>query len=226
MPEVTIVDENFSTVKFSSDDDLFSATSRSELLNFDRENGDDVITNFDPNEDIINLTRVDLQPDELQSEQTDGGLLLSWDGGSVLLEGFAGEPDPSWLLTAEDRPEGGDVDIIFGGEGNDTIIGAEGSTTIVVGGGGNDTFITAGEDNAIVALDFDAEEDSLLIDNPDVLETDLDFTSTDSGLEISTGLEGRIELVGITSLPSDFIAFGDGSTINAFQQQYGDFGLF
>lgn len=212
MPEVTLIDENSSHVRFGADDESFAATDRAEFFVFGRDNGDDIIANFDPAQDIINLTRLNLEPDELQSDQTDDGLLFTWNGGSVLLEGFTGEPEPTWLLTVNPA-DGSDVDIVFGGGGDDTIVGTDGGTLIVSGGEGNDTIVTAGTGDIIV-LDFDTSEDTLFIDNAAIEESDLELAQTDDGLQVLTDLGGQIDLLGVADIPSGVLQFGDGSFID------------
>lgn len=115
--------------------------------------GDDVIEDFNPEEDMIDLTGTGVSFDDIQSTTTDAGIQLSWEGGSLLLKGATGEISSDWFQTDDDF-DGDDIviddpdfdgdangdfniNIVEGTDGDDTLDGTDGMDDIF-GGDGND----------------------------------------------------------------------------------------
>lgn len=94
--------------------------------------GDDVIEDFNPGEDMLDFVGTGVAFADIQSEATEAGLQLSWDGGSLLLKGVTDELSSDWVMTEDDLmimepivdPDfggdfDGDLDGGFGGDSSD-----------------------------------------------------------------------------------------------------------
>lgn len=60
--------------------------------------GNDVITDFNPGEDMLDFFATGLEFADLTIKQTNGDTLISWDEGSLLLEGITDTVDENWFL--------------------------------------------------------------------------------------------------------------------------------
>lgn len=107
--------------------------------------GHDVITDFKPGEDAINLYADGVKFEDLKSEKTSDGLKVSWGDNSVLLKGVTADLSEDWFYVGnmwiEPWPlpmpiEPGEV--LNGGEGNDNLVGGDG-WDFINGGAGDDT---------------------------------------------------------------------------------------
>jgi len=78
-------------------DDVLSGGDGADVFQFGDNSGDDTITDFTPGEDFISFLNSDLSFDDLSAESTDQGLVVSWDDGSLLLEGVSDDMDESWF---------------------------------------------------------------------------------------------------------------------------------
>lgn len=121
--------------------------------------GNDVIKDFNAEEDVIDLSGTGVGRDDLTTEATDNGLQVSWNGGSVLLEGVTGEASDDWFLTDDDfdddwadgnddgNGDGSDddfddwgdfgINVVEGTDEADTLNGTDGYDDLY-GGAGND----------------------------------------------------------------------------------------
>jgi len=162
--------------------------------------GNDVVTDFTAGEDFIDMMATGLTFDDLSSEATADGLMISWDGGSLLLEGISDDLDESWFFLRDDswsangtEPAGpgmeigivegsnqaddlsgtDGVDFIYAYDGADLLDGGEGGD-ILNGGAGNDT-MTGGEG-----------ADIFMFDEPSGNDTITDFTPGEDVMSFST----------------------------------------
>ena len=195
--------------------DTLTGGADADIFVVDATIGNDVITDFDPDEDIIDMTASGFAFDDLSSNQTADGLLVSWEGGSLLLAGVSGDIDESWFYFMNGDPVGvpdgiggadGDVSImpIFPGleirvlEGtneNDTLTGDAG-TDFIFGFAGNDVLkagkgddlLNGGEGND--SLTGGAGQDSFQFDENSGNDTITDFTAGEDIISFSQmGLE-------------------------------------
>lgn len=86
--------------------------------------GNDTVTDFNAEEDILDLSGTGVSVADISSTQTDAGLQLSWEGGGVLLQGVTGELNTDWILTDADLDDFDDMGDMDGnddgmGDGND-----------------------------------------------------------------------------------------------------------
>ncbi|MCK0070736.1 hypothetical protein [Kordiimonas laminariae] len=196
MPEIVETDSNVRLVRFGEEDETYDAIDGAELFTFGPNSGDDVIRNFNESEDLISLLGADIESGDFSSEQTDEGLLLTWGDNSLLLEDFSGELGPTSLVG---NSTGGDVDIIYGGSGNDVVIGDGSSTIIFTGNGGEDTVQISGNEN-VVFRDFNVSEDIVLFSDAGLSREDVTVNETDFGFTLTTGLGGEVSLFGVSDL--------------------------
>ena len=133
--------------------------------------GHDTITDFTPGEDVMELFAVGVSFDDLTSEHTSEGLLISWGNNSVLLEGVTADPDASWFSFIPDVTDSGeplmphiDVSIVEGTNADDTLTGTaeadnifgNGGDDVLSGGLGNDVLYGGeGSDTLTGGLDAD-----------------------------------------------------------------------
>ncbi len=79
---------------------------------FDSKSGDDVVTDFNPDEDMLDLLATGLEFTDLTIKQTGGDTLISWNTGSILLEGVTDTADESWFSMGGFEPGGPLMDAI------------------------------------------------------------------------------------------------------------------
>jgi len=126
--------------------------------------GHDVITDFNPEEDSIDLWADGVKYEDLKSEQTSEGLKISWGDNSILLKGvsvplsdiqfYVGfiSIDPIPVEPGEVLEGGDGDDLLEGGDGWDYLNGKGGNDTLIGGkegdsasGGEGDDVIDGGE---------------------------------------------------------------------------------
>lgn len=173
--------------------------------------GDDVITDFNAEEDVIDLIGTGANTDDLTSESTEDGLHVSWEGGSVLLEGIADEEAKAeWFVTDADlsanddwddgNGDGGswnddgwddwadfDVNVEEGTDGADTLNGTDGYDDLY--GGDGDDVLSGGGD--IDYLFGEAGNDTLT----GGADTDVFFFEENSGHDVITDFSMEEDLL-------------------------------
>jgi Ca2+-binding RTX toxin-like protein len=170
------------------DDDELIGGSGSDIFAFFAGNDDDTISDFDVNEDIldlggtaarfVSLAEIEAASSNAAQGGVDGLLIDTGAGDSVFLEG----------LSVSDLP---DINIVLFGDGNDTFFGGPGNATFS-GGAGRDTFrFFAGNDDDTIT-DFTLADDTL-----DLSGTATDFTDLASVQSAATnttqnGVEGLL----------------------------------
>ena len=216
------------------DDDTMTGGGGADTFVFDERSGDDTITDFDPDNDRIDLSQFEtaITWTELSagiSATQDGSDtvidLSEWGGGTVTLEGVA--PGD---LTADmfDLPDGvetgmtgtGDAsdNVIKGGAGDDEFYGLEGDDTLD-GGAGDDTLFGGEDDDTLSG----GEDDDRLVGGEGE-----DTLTGGSGDDTLTGGEGDDAFVFSEGHGDDTITdFTDGEDtidLSAFTDitQFGD----
>jgi len=151
-------------------DDTLTGGADDDIFVIGPDGGNYTITDFTAGEDLIDMMGTGLEFDNLSASQSSAGLLVSWEGGSLLLEGVSGELDESWFalfdgswedvdggLTdpgfeiavqegtdqADDIVGGDNTDFLYGNGGDDALDG-KGGSDILDGGAGDDT-LTGGK---------------------------------------------------------------------------------
>lgn len=79
-------------------DDTLTGGAGRDVFVFSNGSGSDVITDFADGEDLLNLSQLNVTLDAISITQSNGNTLVSWDGGSVLLQGFTATVDQSDLI--------------------------------------------------------------------------------------------------------------------------------
>ena len=79
-------------------DDTLTGGAGRDVFVFSNGSGSDTITDFTDGEDLLNLSRLNVTIDAISITQSNGNTLVSWDGGSVLLQGFTGTVDQNDLV--------------------------------------------------------------------------------------------------------------------------------
>lgn len=183
--------------------DIMTGGQGNDVFLLNDSSGNDIITDFTPGADTIELFAVDVAFKDLTSEHTDDGLLISWGENSVLLQGITADPDESWFSFMPTFDASGepllphiDVSIIEGTEGDDTLVGTEESDNIfgnagddelsgdagndvLVGGEGSDT-LTGGSGSDVFIIDSKVGDDVITDFNPaedkiDLMPTNITF---------------------------------------------------
>jgi Ca2+-binding RTX toxin-like protein len=131
-------------------DDTLTGGEGSDTFHFTLNDGDNVITDFDPDKDVLRLTWDDPEARGKVSYE-DGNTIITYPGGSITIEGaevrirdmvieiHGGDGDDT--LAAH-----GGTNISYGGDGDDIIYGLSGDDTLN-GGEGNDTLLGGRDDD-------------------------------------------------------------------------------
>lgn len=113
--------------------DTMTGGAGGDSYSFHGNSGQDVITDFNPKEDFLNIYADDLKFEDLKSEKTSDGLKVSWGENSVLLKGVTVDLSKDWVYVAGDQPpiiidpipvEPGEF--LEGTDGNDDLSGGDG----------------------------------------------------------------------------------------------------
>ena len=151
--------------------DTLTGGEGSDTFHFTLNDGDNVITDFDPENDVLHLTWDPEARGKISYDKATGNTIITYPGGSITVEGV--RLGTSHLLFEIHGSDGNDtlaahngVNISYGGDGDDTIYG-KGGDDVLDGGEGNDT-ISGGDDNDVVfggggddSLDGDQGDDTM-----------------------------------------------------------------
>ena len=184
--------------------------------------GDDTITDFDPDTDVLRLELTGYTRfDDLDLQQAPHGVLITLDAdNSILLEGltiaqlsadnfqFVATDSQTFLLGSY-----GD-DTLTGDDNDNRIDGLQGSD-ILTGGAGKDTFVFKSAHGQDTISDFEAadliEIDALLASDfaslQGMMSEETDSTGTDTVISFGTGDELRLEAVSMSELGADQFVF-------------------
>lgn len=109
--------------------DYFSLNSNS---------GHDTITDFNPEEDKIDLWTETLEFKDLKTEKTSEGLKVSWGDNSVLLKGVTADLSEDWFYVGQIAIDPIPGEFVTGTDGDDDLTGGDGWDALL-GGKGDDT---------------------------------------------------------------------------------------
>ncbi|UTW54603.1 calcium-binding protein [Kordiimonas sp. SCSIO 12610] len=226
----------------SAGNDIMTGGEGADYFFFDDQSGNDTITDFDPgNGDALLIQVSGLRFEDLKTEQTDDGLVVTWgDNNSVLLQGFDGDLSSDWVFT--DVPTEGDIagpfsadtdtgdqslekDInVFEGTEEDDVITGTNGVDMISGGAGNDE-LTGGEASDFFVFDatsgndtikdFKAGEDLIDLANLDVQFDDLKITQRDGNTLIEAdGISVLLEGVTDTLSEANFVFHTPGEEVS------------
>ncbi len=199
------------------DNDRLTGGAGFDIFAFGPDSGRDVITDFEINADLLDLTAYngDISYEDLRFVQTSNGLTIFMGSNAVLLENIFTDTlsedlfifvDPDSIPAEDDMiiDGGNSADTLEGGSGNDTINGSHGDDTLygyagddyLNGGNGNDTlFGGAGNDELIGSHGNDTLFGG---DGDDLLDggNDTDHLEGGAGNDTLIGFNGRDTLIG------------------------------
>ena len=196
--------------------DTLTGGEGSDTFGFDKSSGDDVITDFTPGEDHIDLASYGVEDVEyeISYDEETGNSTITHAGGTITVEGVQITADDvsmrAYGTSGDDNMQGGvGDDTISGGVGADTIDGGagddviEGSTwedggadDVVSGGEGRDTYIWSPTGAGSDTFDGGEGHDRLQLDLPNGVSVQDAFNDADIQIALTDADGNPVEITG------------------------------
>ena len=217
--------EHDDTISTLGGDDSLTGGTGADTFVFAPGDGSDTVTDFDTDNDTINLSMFgdDISFDDLTITATsDGtGSIISVPGDTdsetvtITLQGVTTTNVTADLFEFDDAPDLGGK--ILGTEGDDNIAATEASSQIS-GGEGDDTFVIQAGQTSTMIVDFTDGDDQIDLSNISGITGFSDLTITADGADVVINLSDhgagsvRLENVAVADLDADDFVFAAAAT--------------